>query len=70
MPAASNLSARNILRRHWLQVVMLFACALLAMLCIEQGRVIESQRTLIRSLFSDSVQLNALRVEQMRQNRR
>ncbi|MBI2677501.1 MAG: hypothetical protein HYX28_01825 [Candidatus Koribacter versatilis] len=44
-------------------MILLGAYLLLALLVIEQGRIIESQRLLIRALFSDSLQLNAMRVE-------
>src|SRR3954452_5923507 len=61
--AALPLPAQQWLRRYWLSVVMLIAYFLLSLLIIEQGRTIEAQRTLIRKLFSDSLQLNALKVE-------
>jgi hypothetical protein len=61
--AALPLPAQQWLRRHWLSVVMLTAYLLLSLLIIEQGRTIDAQRTLIRKLFSDSLQLNALKVE-------
>lgn len=43
---------------------MLSAYLMLSLLVIEQSRVIDSQRTLIRALFSDSLQLNAMRVQE------
>lgn len=60
---ALPLPTQHWLRRHWLNVIMLAAYFLLALLVIEQGRIIDSQRSLIRALFSDSLQLNAMRVE-------
>jgi hypothetical protein len=59
---ALPLPTQHWLRRHWLNVIMFAAYLLLALLVIEQGRIIEAQRSLIRALFSDSLQLNALRV--------
>jgi hypothetical protein len=61
--AALPLTAQQWLRRHWLSVVMLTAYLLLSLLIIEQGRTINAQQTLIRKLFSDSLQLNALKLE-------
>jgi hypothetical protein len=61
--------AQRWLRRNWLSAVMLIAYLLLSLLIVEQGRTIEAQRSLIRDLFSDSVQLNALRMEQAREHR-
>lgn len=52
------------LRVHWLSVIMLAAYLMLSLLVIEQARVIDSQRTLIRALFSDSLQLNDMRVRE------
>jgi hypothetical protein len=60
---ALPLPTQKWLRRNWLAVVMLVAYLLLSLLILEQGRIIESQRTLIRELFSDSLQLNAMKVE-------
>ena len=44
--------------------IFLFGYLLMSCLIFEQGRTIESQRLLIRSLFFDSNQLTALRVKQ------
>ena len=52
------------LRHHWLAVIMLAAYLMLSLLVIEQARVIDSQRTLIRALFSDSLQLNTMRLQE------
>jgi hypothetical protein len=47
-----------------LLVFLFFVCwGLMSMLIVEQGRTIESQRTLIRSLFQDSSQLSHLKGE-------
>jgi len=43
-------------------VFLFFVCwGLMSLLIVEQGRTIESQRTLIRSLFEDSSQLSHLK---------
>lgn len=44
-----------------LTVLFLVSYGLMAMLVVEQGRTIDSQRDLIRSLFDDSMQLSILR---------
>ena len=63
------LPAQRWLHRNWLATVMLVAYFLLSALIVEQGRTIEAQRSLIRLLYSDSQQLNALKVERMREQR-
>jgi len=49
-------------------LVLLLAFPLLALLVLEQGRVIDAQRLLIWQLNSDSQQLHSMRVREM-QNR-
>ena len=44
-----------------LTVLFLISYVLMVMLIVEQGKTIDTQRYLIRSLFSDSSQLTALR---------
>ena len=44
-----------------LTVLFLISYGLMVMLIVEQGKTIDTQRYLIRSLFSDSSQLTALR---------
>jgi len=44
-----------------LTVLFLVSYGLLTMLVVEQGRTIDSQRGLIHSLFSDSVQLSSIK---------
>ena len=47
-----------------LLVFLFFVCwGMMSLLIVEQGRTIESQRTLIRSLFEDSSQLSHLKGE-------
>ena len=49
-------------------VMLLVTLPLLALLVLEQGRVIDAQRLLIQQLTSDSQQLNSIRVREL-QNR-
>lgn len=44
-----------------LTVLFLISYGLMTMLIVEQGRTIESQRTLIRELFRDSTELSAVK---------
>ena len=54
------------LRRHAVSVVLTFAFFFMAYLCFQQGRTISSQQTLIRALFQDSLELNAIKTKQIR----
>ena len=60
--------SRNRFSGHVIVVVLLIAFPLLALLVLQQGRVIDAQRLLIRQLSSDSQQLHAMRVHEL-QNR-
>jgi hypothetical protein len=51
-------------RRHVLYALLLGTNILLASLVVEQARVIESQKILIKSLFFDTTQLAALKMRQ------
>ena len=44
-----------------LTVLFLFSYGLMTLLIVEQGTTIQSQRALIRELFSDSMQLSAMK---------
>ena len=44
-----------------LTVLFIVSYGLLTMLVVEQGRTIDSQRTLIRQLFDDSTQLSSMK---------
>lgn len=50
-----------------LTVLFLVAYGLMTMLIVEQGNTIESQRLLIKQLFSDSAELTALKGQQAMQ---
>jgi hypothetical protein len=47
-------------------VLFLFSYGLMAMLVVEQGRTIDSQRNLILDIFGDTVQLNAMKMAAIR----
>jgi hypothetical protein len=51
-----------------LTVLFLISYGLMAMLIMEQGRTIDTQRYLIRSLFTDSSQLTALKNSAIQKN--
>lgn len=57
-----NSYRSSLLQRHGLQMVLLFAFFLTALLVLQQQRTIESQRVLIRQLFHDSLELNQLKM--------
>ncbi len=46
-----------------LVVLFLISYGLMTMLIVEQGRTIDSQRTLIRELFHDSTELSAVKMK-------
>ncbi len=57
----------KILRRHALSVVLSVAFLFMSYLCFLQGRTISSQQTLIRALFRDSLELNAIKVKHIQE---
>jgi hypothetical protein len=70
----STLSAAEIpaaaKKQGWLPlltVLFLISYGLMTMLIVEQGRTIESQRTLIRDLFRDNTELSTLRTRAQQQ---
>src|ERR1700758_2122550 len=53
-------------KRGWLPlltVLFLISYGLMTMLIVEQGRTIQSQRSLIYELFGDSTQLSAIKMK-------
>ena len=52
-----------------LTVLFLISYGLMVMLIVEQGNTIESQRLLIKQLFSDSAELSAMKGQQALQHR-
>lgn len=57
-----NSYRSSLLQRHGLQMVLLFAFFLTALLVLQQQRTIESQRVLIHQLFHDSLELTQLKM--------
>ena len=55
----------SVSRRELLTVVVLFGSLLLTFLTVLQAQTIDSQRTLIRQLFQDSLELNALKMQNL-----
>ncbi len=53
-------------RFRGLIVLLFLGYVLLSLLVVEQGRVIASQRSLIKDLFSDSMQLSAMKARAAR----
>ncbi len=51
------------LRKHILTVILACVYVFMSLLVVEQGRTIESQRQLIRALFSDSLELTHLKAQ-------
>jgi hypothetical protein len=64
-----QLTSPSWLRRHFLTVIFGVTFVLLSMLVLEQGRTIDNQRSLIRQLFHDSLELQAARMRQARTSR-
>lgn len=57
------------LKRQTVAVVLGFAFLFMSFLCAQQARTISSQRTLIQSLFHDSLELNAIKAHSISQRR-
>jgi hypothetical protein len=55
------------LRRNAVSVALSLGFLLMSFLCVQQARTIASQRSLIRSLFQDSLELNALKVKHIQE---
>jgi hypothetical protein len=51
------------LRRYLVLVVLATSSLFMLLLVIQQGRTIDSQRLLIRQLFKDSLELNAMKMQ-------
>lgn len=64
LPTASPHDQNAAWKRHNLiTFVLAFACIILGLLAFEQDRTIQNQRTLINSLFHDSLELNAVKMQ-------
>ena len=51
-------------RPYGMYAIFLFGYLIMSCLIFEQGRTIESQKLLIRSLFFDSTELTAMKLKQ------
>jgi uncharacterized coiled-coil protein SlyX len=56
-------------RSNTLTTIALFAFLALSAMLVEQARIINSQQTLIRLLYSDSQELNARKVHDLQAKR-
>ncbi len=56
-------------RRHALIVILSFGYLLMSLLVVQQGHTIDSQRTLIRQLFKDSVELTTMKLNNIHHER-
>jgi hypothetical protein len=54
------------IREHAITTALLLAYSIMSLCIFEQGRIIENQRTLIHQLFSDSLELNAKKMQELR----
>lgn len=52
-------------RRHAVILVLVFGYVLMSLLIVQQGHTIDSQRSLIKQLFQDSLELNSMKVQQV-----
>jgi hypothetical protein len=59
-------SALHWIRDHAVTTVLLLAYTVMSLLIVEQGRIIANQSSLIRQLFSDSLELNAKKMHDLR----
>jgi hypothetical protein len=55
-------------RRYLIVAVLAATSVFMSLLVVQQGHTIDSQRALIRQLFKDSLELNAIKVERIQQN--
>jgi hypothetical protein len=55
----------GLLRKHLVSLVLLLGYMYMALVVTEQNRTIQSQKSLIGTLFFDSTQLNLIRMEKV-----
>jgi hypothetical protein len=53
-------------REHAITTALLLAYTVMSLVIVEQGRIIDNQRSLIRQLFSDSLELSVLKTQELR----
>lgn len=58
------------LHKNLVTAVALFAYLMMSLMLIAQARVIDNQRTLIRQLFSDNVELTARKLQDLKTQHR
>jgi hypothetical protein len=56
-------------RRHLVIVILTTASLFMSLLIVQQANTIASQRTLIRQLFKDSMELNAMKMQRLQEKR-
>ena len=61
MTLAASQARFGWLRTRGLRLIFFFAYALMVLMILEQGRIIQAQQMLIRQLYPDSVELNSAR---------
>lgn len=65
-PATDTISLARWPRRNSIVTLLIFACLTMCFVAFEQNRTITSQQELIRSLFRDSLELNAMKMHGLR----
>lgn len=58
------------LHKNLITAVALFAYVVMAIMFAEQTRVVENQRTLIKQLYNDNLELTALKMQQIKNKHR
>ncbi len=58
---------RNAFRRDLLVGILTISTIFMTLLIVQQGRTIDSQRILIKALFQDSLELNAIKVHEIQE---
>jgi hypothetical protein len=53
------------IHRNAISLVLALGCLAMGLLIVEQGRTIDSQRTLIHQLFRDSVELSVIKIQRI-----
>ncbi|HYG99231.1 MAG TPA: hypothetical protein VD837_08865 [Terriglobales bacterium] len=57
--------SRGWMRRNSIVALLLFACIAMCAVAFEQNRTIASQQELIKTLFRDSLELNAMKMQRL-----
>lgn len=65
-PTTDTVSPARWARRNSIVTLLIFACLTMCFVAFEQNRTISSQQELIRSLFRDSLELNAMKMHGLR----